>query len=146
MRTTALLSLLSLWTEMTAVRAGRLITAAATGSELVSTAGSSCEPLGEGGQRARTGPGDSAVNGDFLPIFGFISFLECGHFHSTSGIAASCGAVSHLDESLTLFDEWHKSSAGACCLFAHLTLSLAGSALHDILPCVRQQWIICCCR
>lgn len=94
MRTTALLSLLSLWTEMTAVRAGRLITAAATGSELVSTAGSSCEPLGEGGQRARTGPGDSAVNGDFLPIFDFISLPECGgwgsHFYGTSGSVASC--------------------------------------------------------
>eukprot|EP01050_Picozoa_sp_SAG11_P024876 SAG11_NODE_5432_length_1562_cov_3.303486_2_plen_95_part_01 len=62
-----------------------------TGSEQVSTAGSSCEPKEK---EASTHPGDSRVNDDFLPIFGFISFLECGHFHSTSGIAASCGAVS----------------------------------------------------
>ena len=92
---------------MTAVRAGRLnvaVAATACGSEQVSTAGSSCEPKEK---EASTHPGDSRVNGDFLPVFGFIYFLECGHFHSTSGIAASCGAVSHLDESLTLFDERH---------------------------------------
>ena len=91
MRTTALLSLLSLWTEMTAVRAGRLITAARARPAL-----SWCQQPapGEGGQHARTGLGDSAVNGDFLPIFGFISRPECGgcgsHFYGTSCSVASC--------------------------------------------------------
>eukprot|EP01050_Picozoa_sp_SAG11_P021961 SAG11_NODE_4026_length_2099_cov_2.975500_2_plen_122_part_00 len=98
MRTTALLSLLSLW--MTNVRGGRLITAAATGSELVSTAGSSCKPKEK---EASAHPGDSAVNGDFLPIFVFISLPECGgsgsHFYRTSGSAA-------LD-SLEPFEEQH---------------------------------------
>eukprot|EP01050_Picozoa_sp_SAG11_P024333 SAG11_NODE_5149_length_1646_cov_3.250162_2_plen_167_part_00 len=108
MRTTALLSLLSLWTEMTAVHAGKtetscgqLITVAATGSdELISTAHEEKE------SSAR--PGDSTVSGDFLAVGGMIFLPDSdSEFYGISGIAASCGAVSHLDESLTLFDERH---------------------------------------
>ena len=148
MRTTALLSLLSLWTEMTAVRAGRLIAVAATacGSEQVSTAGSSCEPKEK---EASAHPGDSTINGDFLPIFGFNSFLECSHFHSTSGIEASYGAVSPFPllaapDSIKLFDEhFIRRCAAVTCRNAlplcTSILSVAGSVLHNIRACVWQH-------
>ena len=100
MRTTALLSFLSLWTEMAAVHAGetetscgQLITVRvrATGSdELISTA----HEEKEGSAR----PGVPAVSGDFLLVFGSISLPKCGgwnrYFHGISGSVASCGAVS----------------------------------------------------
>eukprot|EP01052_Picozoa_sp_SAG31_P047365 SAG31_NODE_9455_length_1274_cov_3.756596_1_plen_123_part_10 len=110
MRTTTLLSFLSLWTEMAAVHAGetawetetscgQLITVRATGSdELISTAHEEKEGI--------ACPGVSAVSGDFLPVFGFISLPKCGgwnsyfhgfsgsgwdsHFYGTSGTVASC--------------------------------------------------------
>ena len=88
MRTTALLSFVSLWTEMAAVHAGetetacgQLITVRATGSELISTA----HEEKEGSAR----PGDSAVSDDLLQVFGFISLPECirwgSQFHGASG-------------------------------------------------------------
>ena len=109
MRITALLSFLSLWTEMADVRAGEAETASAggelievaaksTGSELMSTA----HEEKEGSAR----PGVSAVSGNFLPVFGFISLPKCGgwnsyfhgisgsgwdsHFYGTSDTVASC--------------------------------------------------------
>eukprot|EP01051_Picozoa_sp_SAG22_P012387 SAG22_NODE_1283_length_4886_cov_53.568414_2_plen_160_part_00 len=70
---------------MAAVHAGetetQLITVRATGSELISTAHEEKE------DSAR--PGDSAVSGDLLQVFG--SRPECDKFYETSG---SCGVVS----------------------------------------------------
>eukprot|EP01050_Picozoa_sp_SAG11_P026231 SAG11_NODE_6207_length_1364_cov_83.256917_2_plen_133_part_00 len=97
MHTTALLSFLSLWTEMAAVHAGKietestacgqLITVRATGSELMSTADSSCEPKEKDAARL----GDSAVSGDFLAVGNMISLQECdSELYGTSGSAASC--------------------------------------------------------
>eukprot|EP01052_Picozoa_sp_SAG31_P025167 SAG31_NODE_2192_length_6226_cov_6.328219_5_plen_129_part_00 len=103
MRTIALLSFLSLWTEMAAVHAGDLY------RDIVwSTADHGdgdwlfeAHEVKEGSAR----PGDSVVSGDFLPLFGFISVPKYGgHLYEISGSVASYGAVSHLDESFTLFE------------------------------------------
>ena len=98
MRTIALLSFLSLWTEMAAVHAGetetscgQLITVAAisTGSELTAT-GFSCEPDAP------------PISSRFMSAVGLVSLPECGsHFRGTSGSVASCGAGSRSAANIT---------------------------------------------
>eukprot|EP01052_Picozoa_sp_SAG31_P005160 SAG31_NODE_223_length_19859_cov_14.949899_7_plen_187_part_00 len=111
---------------------GQLITVRATGSdELISTA----HEEKEGSAR----PGVSAVSGDFLPVFGFISLPKCGgwnsYFHGISGSVASCSAVSHLDESLTLFDERH--------FISRCALHLCTSNIESSRQRLTQRHFIC---
>jgi hypothetical protein len=87
MRTIALLSFLSLWTEMAAVHAGEIETESTACGQLITvraTGSSTVHEEKEGSARL----GNSAVSGDFLPVFGFISLPECGewgsHFYGTS--------------------------------------------------------------
>ena len=112
MHTTALLFLMSLWTEMAAVHAGETktqttatasaggdlieVAAISTGSELTATC-TSCEPEAP------------PISSHFMPVVGFISLPECvGHFYRTSGSVASCGVVSSFlpaaPDNLELFD------------------------------------------
>eukprot|EP01050_Picozoa_sp_SAG11_P027178 SAG11_NODE_6779_length_1250_cov_1.812337_1_plen_124_part_00 len=105
MRTIALLSFLSLWTEMAAesdsvhCADGELIAVATSGL-------ARCAALREEND-ASARLGHSTVSSDFLPAVCLFLFFHpnCGgHLYEISGSVASCGAVSHLDESLTLFE------------------------------------------
>eukprot|EP01052_Picozoa_sp_SAG31_P042464 SAG31_NODE_6749_length_1900_cov_3.448640_2_plen_227_part_00 len=100
MRTTASLSLLSLWTEMAAVCLGEASldhgrdtahpTTTCTGEliEAVTSGLGRCAALHEETDTSAR-PGDPAVRGGFKPVFG--SRPECDKFYGT---AVSCGAVS----------------------------------------------------
>ena len=112
MRTTALLSLLSLWTEMAAVCLGEASldhgrdtahpTTTCTG-ELIEAATSGlarCAALHEENDTSAR-PGNSAVRGDFLPAPCVISLPECIRWGSHAVFLASCGATSRSAANIT---------------------------------------------
>eukprot|EP01051_Picozoa_sp_SAG22_P003862 SAG22_NODE_195_length_15606_cov_21.340878_5_plen_120_part_00 len=90
MRTIALLSFLSLWTEMaaTCARGSRTEPEPTARGELIAVATSGlarCAALREE-KETSVCPGDSVVSGDFLPAVYFIFLPECGgHLYGISG-------------------------------------------------------------
>ena len=105
MHTTALLSFLSLWTEMAAVHVGEIETESTACGQLITVRATGCSTAHEE-KEGSARSGDSFVSGDFLPVFGFVSLPKCGgwnsyfhgfsgsgwdsHFYGTSGTVASC--------------------------------------------------------